>query len=62
MRLDRHFSEFIACCVARDVRFLIVGGYAVEATSATPTTRPRPLTLNPGAARPPSPRAGGRSA
>ena len=31
MRLDRDFSEFIACCVARDVRFLIVGGYAVAA-------------------------------
>ena len=31
MRLDRDFSEFIACCVARDVQFLIVGGYAVAA-------------------------------
>ena len=31
MRLDRDFSEFIACCIARDVRFLIVGGYAVAA-------------------------------
>ena len=29
MELDRDFSEFIACCAARDVRFLIVGGYAV---------------------------------
>ena len=31
MRLDRDFSEFIACCVARDVQFLIVDGYAVAA-------------------------------
>jgi hypothetical protein len=31
MELDRDFSEFIACCVARDVRFLIAGGYALAA-------------------------------
>jgi nucleotidyltransferase AbiEii toxin of type IV toxin-antitoxin system len=31
MNLDRDFSEFIACCVAREVRFLIVGGYALAA-------------------------------
>lgn len=31
MELDRDFSEFIACCAARDVRFLIVGGYALAA-------------------------------
>ena len=31
MRLDRDFREFIECCVARDVRFLIVGGYALAA-------------------------------
>ena len=31
MRLDRDFKEFIECCIARDVRFLIVGGYAVAA-------------------------------
>lgn len=31
MRLDPDFKEFIECCVARDVRFLIVGGYAVAA-------------------------------
>jgi len=31
MELDRDFSEFIACFVARDVEFLIVGGYAVAA-------------------------------
>ncbi len=29
MRLDLEFSEFIACCAAREVRFLIVGGYAL---------------------------------
>jgi hypothetical protein len=29
MRLDPDFREFIECCVAREVRFLIVGGYAV---------------------------------
>lgn len=31
MELNRDFSEFIACCVAHDVRFLVVGGYAVAA-------------------------------
>lgn len=31
MELDRDFSEFIASCTAHDVRFLIVGGYAVAA-------------------------------
>jgi hypothetical protein len=31
MELDRDFSEFIASCAANDVRFLIVGGYAVAA-------------------------------
>ena len=29
MELNRDFSEFIVCFAARDVRFLIVGGYAV---------------------------------
>ena len=27
--LTKDFVEFIECCVARDVRFLIVGGYAL---------------------------------
>lgn len=31
MELDRDFSEFVASCAAHDVRFLIVGGYAVAA-------------------------------
>jgi hypothetical protein len=31
MRLDPDFKEFIECCIAREVRFLIVGGYAVAA-------------------------------
>lgn len=31
MDMDRDLSEFIGCCVAREVRFLIVGGYAVAA-------------------------------
>lgn len=31
MNLDRDFSEFIGCLTARDVRFLVVGGYAVAA-------------------------------
>lgn len=31
MDLNRDFSEFIACFAAHDVRFLIVGGYAVAA-------------------------------
>ncbi len=31
MELDRDLSEFIECCIAREVRFLVVGGYAVAA-------------------------------
>ena len=31
MELDRDFSESIACCGGRDVRFLIVGGDALAA-------------------------------
>ncbi len=31
MHLDRDFSEFIECLRAREVRFLVVGGYAVAA-------------------------------
>lgn len=31
MRLNHDFSEFIACFVAHDVRFLVVGGYALAA-------------------------------
>lgn len=31
MNLDRDFKEFLESFVARDVRFLIVGGYAVAA-------------------------------
>lgn len=31
MELDRDFSEFIASCIDHDVRFLIVGGYALAA-------------------------------
>ena len=29
--LTKDFVEFIECCVAREVRFLIVGGYALAA-------------------------------
>jgi hypothetical protein len=31
MQLDPDFSEFIECCIGNDVRFLVVGGYAVAA-------------------------------
>lgn len=31
MELDPEFSEFIASCAAREVRYLIVGGYALAA-------------------------------
>ncbi len=31
MQLDRDFREFLACLAAHDVRFLVVGGYAVAA-------------------------------
>ena len=31
MELNRDFNEFIACFTAHDVRFLVVGGYAVAA-------------------------------
>lgn len=29
--LDQDFFEFIECCVAREVRFLVVGGWALAA-------------------------------
>jgi hypothetical protein len=31
MELNRDFSEFVASCASHDVRFLIVGGYALAA-------------------------------
>lgn len=31
MKLDHDFSEFIGCLIAREVEFLVVGGYAVAA-------------------------------
>ena len=31
MQLDRDFTELLACLAAHDVRFLVVGGYAVAA-------------------------------
>lgn len=31
MQLDRDFREFLECLTGRDVRFLVVGGYAVAA-------------------------------
>lgn len=31
MQFDRDFKEFLECLAARDVRFLVVGGYAVAA-------------------------------
>jgi len=31
MQLDPDFREFIECCIASEVEFLIVGGYAVAA-------------------------------
>ncbi|MGQ0625854.1 MAG: DUF6036 family nucleotidyltransferase [Sporichthyaceae bacterium] len=31
MKLNRDFSEFIAFCIEREVRFLVVGGYALAA-------------------------------
>lgn len=31
MQLDRDFKEFLECLAGRDVRFLVVGGYAVAA-------------------------------
>jgi len=31
MELDKDFSEFVELCIAHDVRFLIVGGYALAA-------------------------------
>jgi hypothetical protein len=31
MDLDRDFHEFVASCIDHDVRFLIVGGYALAA-------------------------------
>lgn len=31
MQLDRDFKEFLECLAAREVRFLVIGGYAVAA-------------------------------
>jgi hypothetical protein len=31
MHLDQDFHEFVASCIDHDVRFLIVGGYALAA-------------------------------
>lgn len=31
MQFDRDFKEFLECLAARDVRYLVVGGYAVAA-------------------------------
>ena len=39
MRLSKDFREFIESCVARDVRFLIVGGYALAAHGAPRYTK-----------------------
>ncbi len=39
MRLTKDFREFIASCVAREVRFLIVGGYALAAHGAPRYTK-----------------------
>lgn len=36
MNLDRDFSEFIEFCVAHEVSFLIMGGYAVATLGSTP--------------------------
>ena len=33
MKLDRDFNEFVELFVANDVRFLVVGGYALAAHS-----------------------------
>lgn len=37
--LTKDFVEFIECCAARDVRFLIVGGYALAAHGYPPATK-----------------------
>lgn len=31
MRLSQDFRDFVACCIAHEVRFLVVGGYALGA-------------------------------
>ena len=69
MELNRDFSEFIASCVTHDVRFMIVGGYAVAAhghprftkdldvwvwsTSRTPTVWDRRVEIEIGGKRVP---------
>jgi hypothetical protein len=45
MRLDPDFSEFIACCAAREVRFLIVGGYTLAPHGAARQSAGGALTL-----------------
>lgn len=41
MQLDPDFREFIECCIASGVEFLIVGGYAVAAYGHPRYTRSR---------------------
>lgn len=44
--LTKDFVEFIECCVAREVKFLIVGGYALAAQpTAAGAPRHRPAVV-----------------
>ena len=45
--LTQDFIEFIECCVRREVRFLIVGGYAVAFHGRPRTTKDIDLVLEP---------------
>ena len=48
--LTRDFREFIECCVAHEVRFLIVGGYALAAHGHPRATKDLDVWLWPDAA------------
>ena len=45
MKLDKDFNEFVALFVANDVRFLIVGGYALAA-HGLPRAKGRPQGIS----------------
>lgn len=45
--LTKDFIEFIECCVAREVKFLIVGGYALEAHGHPRATKDLDVWIGP---------------
>lgn len=48
MKLSRDFKEFIECLNARDVRYLVIGGYAVAHHGRPRYTKDLDVWLEPG--------------